>query len=45
MNDKELSAIKYSSASDIGIEYDKRYFKDDKLFMDLINQIQELKNI
>ena len=31
-----------SKASDIGIDYDKRYFKDDKLFDDLINHIQKM---
>ena len=33
------------TASDIGIEYDKRYYIGDKIFEDLIKDIQNIKNL
>lgn len=33
------------SASDIGIEYDKRYFRGDELFESLINEIQKIDRL
>ena len=42
MNKDDFVVKEGSTASDIGIEYDKIYFKDDKLFEDLINDIQDV---
>ena len=43
-NGENIKICNDTTASDIGIEYDKRLYKDDKIFEDLINEIQKLKD-
>lgn len=43
-NEENLKLSKDMSASDIGIEYDKKLYKGDKIFEGLINDIKNIKN-
>ena len=44
-NEEKLELNKDMTASDIGIEYDKRLYKGDKIFESLINDIQNIKKL